>query len=158
MLSQRSKKHHHAGAPNIVPDPLVNPGNPSHRHQARSAAHLDRPCSRMVALAACSPGRRSPRSPQTKNATVMLSRSCDAAFAPGATICIKLIVSFRANLRNRRWNCCRATWCLLGACILWDPASRAGGSYVPQAVASSSIHRRRCFIEQHATSACFGSS
>src|SRR6476469_10344680 len=73
MLSQRSKKHHHAGAPNIVPDPLVNPGNPPHRHQARSAAHLDRPCSRMVALAASSPGRRTPRSPQTENATVMLS-------------------------------------------------------------------------------------
>jgi hypothetical protein len=27
MLSQHSKKHH-AGAPNIVPDPLVDPGNP----------------------------------------------------------------------------------------------------------------------------------
>jgi hypothetical protein len=74
MLSQHSKKHYHAGAPNIVPDPLVDPGNPSHRYQARSTAHLDRPCSRMVALAASSPGRRSPRSPQTKNATVMLVR------------------------------------------------------------------------------------
>ncbi len=46
MLSQHSKKRD-AGAPNIVPDPLVDPGNPSHRHQARSTAHLDRPCSRM---------------------------------------------------------------------------------------------------------------
>jgi len=27
-LSQRSKKHHHAGAPNIILDPLVDPGNP----------------------------------------------------------------------------------------------------------------------------------
>jgi len=72
MLNQHSKKHHRAGTPNVVPDPLVDPGNPSHRYQARSTAHLDRPCSRMVALAASSPGRRSPRSPQTKNATVML--------------------------------------------------------------------------------------
>ena len=39
----RSKKHHHAGAPSVVPDPLVDPGNPPHRHQARPAAHLDRP-------------------------------------------------------------------------------------------------------------------
>src|SRR5262245_34433836 len=79
MLSQHSKKRD-AGAPNIVPDPLVDPGNPSHRYQARSTAHLDRPCSRMVALAASSPGRRSPRSPQTTNATVML----DAAVIPEA--------------------------------------------------------------------------
>src|SRR5579863_6625850 len=71
MLSQHSKKRD-AGAPNIVPDPLVDPGNPSHRYQALSTAHLDRPCSRMVALAASSPSRRSPRPPQTKNATVML--------------------------------------------------------------------------------------
>src|SRR6516162_7673107 len=77
MLNQHSKKHHHAGPPNIVPDSLVDPGNPSHRYQARSTAHLDRPCSRMVALAASSPGRRTPRSPQTKNATVMLRLGID---------------------------------------------------------------------------------
>src|SRR6476659_4254158 len=74
MLNQHSKKHHRAGIPNIVPDPLVDPGNPSHRYQARSTAHLDRPCSRMVVLAASSPGRRTPRSPQTENATVMLGQ------------------------------------------------------------------------------------
>src|SRR5262249_45554511 len=73
MLSQHSKKHH-AGAPNIVPDPLVDPGNPPRRYQARSTAHPDRPRSRMVALAASSPGRCSPRSPQTNNATVMLGQ------------------------------------------------------------------------------------
>src|SRR6185369_17851560 len=72
MLNQHSKKHHRAGTPNVVPDPLVDPGNPSHRYQARSTAHLDRPCSRTVVLAASSPGRRTPRSPQTENATVML--------------------------------------------------------------------------------------
>src|SRR5215813_7519738 len=77
MLSQHSKKHH-AGAPNIVPDPLVDPGNPPRRYQARSTAHPSRPRSRMVALAASSPGRRSPRLPQTNNATVMLGKRREA--------------------------------------------------------------------------------
>src|SRR6516165_8910819 len=72
MLNQHPKKHRHAGTPNVVRDPLVDPGNPSHRYQARSTAHLDRPRSRMVALAASPPGPRSPRSPQAENATVML--------------------------------------------------------------------------------------
>src|SRR6516162_172678 len=72
MLSQHSKKHHHTDAANVVPDPLVDPGNPSHRHQARSTAHLDRPCSRLVALAVGSPGRCSSRPSQKENATVML--------------------------------------------------------------------------------------
>ena len=66
------QSHRHAGTPNVVRDPLVDPGNPSHRYQARSTAHLDRPRSRMVALTASPPGPRSPRSPQTENATVML--------------------------------------------------------------------------------------
>src|SRR5215468_2008559 len=83
MLSQHSKKHH-AGAPNIVPDPLVDPGNPPRRYQARSTAHPDRPRSRMVALAASSPGRRAPRSPQTNNATVML----------GAPLCVIPAICF----------------------------------------------------------------
>src|SRR6516164_9449241 len=77
MLNQHPKKHRHAGTPNIVPDPLVDPGNPSHRYQARSTAHLDRPRSRMVALAASPPGPRSPRSPQAENATVMLGGRLD---------------------------------------------------------------------------------
>src|SRR6516225_1115662 len=75
MLNQHPKKHRHAGTPNIVRDPLVDPGNPSHRYQARSTAHLDRPRSRMVALAASPPGPRSPRSPQAENATVMIGRA-----------------------------------------------------------------------------------
>src|SRR4029077_16663073 len=85
MPSQHSKKHRHADAPNIVPDPLVDSGNPSHRYQARSTAHLDRPRSRMVALAASPPGPRSPRSPQTETATVMLvQRTAGAGSAQGS--------------------------------------------------------------------------
>ena len=74
----------HAGAstPNVVRDPLVDPGNPSHRYQARSTAHLDRPRSRMVALAASPPGPRSPRSPQTENATEMLGRPPGLPLSP----------------------------------------------------------------------------
>jgi hypothetical protein len=48
MLNQHPKKHRHAGTPNSVRDPLVDPGNLSHRYQARSTADLDRPRSRMV--------------------------------------------------------------------------------------------------------------
>src|SRR6516162_7678576 len=88
MLSQHSKKHH-VGAPNIVPDPLVDPGNPPRRYQARSTAHPDRPRSRMVALAASSPGRCSPRSPQTNNATVMLGSKLNQ------TIEVRLQIRFK---------------------------------------------------------------
>ena len=72
MLNQHPKKHRRAGPPNVIRDPLVDPGNPSYRYQARSTAHFDRPRSRMVALAASPPGPCSPRSPQPENATVML--------------------------------------------------------------------------------------
>src|SRR6516225_10090072 len=92
MLNQHPKKHRHAGTPNIVRDPLVDPGNPSHRYQARSTAHLDRPRSRMVALAASPPGPRSPRSPQAENATVMLGRKLE----------IQVVVLWRRNTCRRR--------------------------------------------------------
>ena len=47
-----------------------------------NTAHLDRPRSRMVALAASPPGPRSPRSPQTETATVMLVTIEDRCLAP----------------------------------------------------------------------------
>ena len=143
MLSQHSKKHH-AGAPNIVPDPLVDPGNPPRRYQARSTAHPDRPRSRMVALAASSPGRCSPRSPQTNNATVMLvqfgsgsrrrsmlmprgRRSSTAAFTSGgarnASESVRLI--WRTVHRSRFANC---------------------SASVIEPVMISSSHRRPCTI------------
>jgi len=52
-----------ASGPNI-PDPLVNPGNPPHRHEARSKAHPTRRRHRMVSLASRPSSRRTPRSPQ----------------------------------------------------------------------------------------------
>ena len=56
-----------------VVDPLVNPGNPPHRHQAR--AKEDPACThrRMVTLAQNSPGRRTAGPSQKKTATVMLA-------------------------------------------------------------------------------------
>ena len=55
-----------------APDPLVDPGNPPHRHETRTTAHPTRPRHRMVALATRSPSRSAPRTSQKKNATVML--------------------------------------------------------------------------------------
>ncbi len=54
-----------------VIDPLVNPGSPPHRHQARPKADPTRPYHRMVTLAQSSPGRRS-TCPLQKTTTVML--------------------------------------------------------------------------------------
>ena len=55
----------------IVLDPLVDPGNPTPRHEANPAAHPARPHSRMVVLAQGSSGQRT-QSPSQENATVML--------------------------------------------------------------------------------------
>src|SRR5260370_37912820 len=59
----------------LVIDTMVNPGSPAHRHQARSKADPARPHHRMVTLAQSSPGDRSACAPQSKTATVMLTRT-----------------------------------------------------------------------------------
>jgi hypothetical protein len=58
-----------------VIDPLVNPGSPPHRHQARPKADPTRTHHRMVTLAQSSPGRRPARAPQNKKATVVLRQN-----------------------------------------------------------------------------------
>src|ERR1700693_1793355 len=68
----RLKKRCYTCGRNLVPHPLVDPGNSPHRHEARTTAHPTRPRHRMVALAACTPGRGATRPPQKQNATVML--------------------------------------------------------------------------------------
>src|ERR1700693_6473808 len=73
----RLKKRCYTCGRNLVPHPLVDPGNSPHRHEARTTAHPTRPRHRMVALAACPPGRGATRPPQKQNATVMLG--CDLA-------------------------------------------------------------------------------
>src|SRR5258708_29701838 len=62
----RQKQNHRR----LVIDPMVNPGNSAHRHQARSKA--DPTCPHHRALAQSSPGKRSACAPQSKTATVML--------------------------------------------------------------------------------------
>src|ERR1700680_4733566 len=64
---QQKPKHSHA-----VVDPMVNPGSPAHRRQARSKANPARPHHRMVTLAQSSPSDRSARAFQSKKPTVML--------------------------------------------------------------------------------------
>src|SRR6516162_10287897 len=71
------KKPYHLCRKSVAPDPLVDPGNPLHRHQARPPARSARPHHRMVVVAACPPGPSSscPSQaciPHKKNATVML--------------------------------------------------------------------------------------
>src|SRR6201998_4906278 len=56
-----------------VIDPLVNPGSPPHRHQARPKADPTRTHHCMVTLAQSSPGRRS-TCPLQNTTTVMLGR------------------------------------------------------------------------------------
>src|SRR6202008_4120059 len=57
-----------------VIDPLVNPGSPPHRHQARPKADPTRTHHCMVTLAQSSPGRRS-TCPLQNTTTVMLEGS-----------------------------------------------------------------------------------
>src|ERR1700681_2874177 len=69
---QQKPKHSHA-----VVDPMVNPGSPAHRRQARSKADPARPHHRMVTLAQSSPSDRSARAFQSKKPTVILGcRPC----------------------------------------------------------------------------------
>src|SRR6266481_5419492 len=65
---QKQKQHH------PVIDPLVNPGSPPHRRQARAKADTTRTHHRMVTLAQSSSGGRSESPPQSETATVMLGR------------------------------------------------------------------------------------
>ena len=72
-MSRRPKKRCAVCGQDIVPDPLVDPGNPPHRHQACTTAHPTRAHHHMVTLAKSSPSRSTPRPPQNENATVMLA-------------------------------------------------------------------------------------
>src|SRR5437588_4150023 len=64
---RQKPNHSHA-----VVDPMVDPGSPPHRRQARAKADTTRTHHRMVTLAQSSSGGRSASPPQSKTATVML--------------------------------------------------------------------------------------
>src|SRR5438270_14044568 len=63
---RQKPNHSHA-----VVDPMVDPGSPPHRRQARAKADTTRTHHRMVTLAQSSSGDRSESPPQNKTATVM---------------------------------------------------------------------------------------
>src|SRR5437899_10107180 len=65
---RQKPNHNHA-----VVDPMVDPGSPPHRRQARAKADTTRTHHRMVTLAQSSSGGRSASPPQSETATVMLS-------------------------------------------------------------------------------------
>src|SRR5258708_23953899 len=64
---RQKPNHSHA-----VVDPMVDPGSPPHRRQARAKADTTRTHHRMVTLAQSSSGGRSESPPQSETATVML--------------------------------------------------------------------------------------
>src|SRR5882724_7970264 len=65
---RQKPNHSHA-----VVDPMVDPGSPPHRRQARAKADTTRTHHRMVTLAQNSSGGRSESPPQSETATVMLA-------------------------------------------------------------------------------------
>jgi hypothetical protein len=71
-ITSLPKKRRSVFGQDIVPDPLVDPGNPPHRHQACTTAHPTRAHHRMVTLAARPSSRSTPRTSPKHNATVML--------------------------------------------------------------------------------------
>src|SRR6202158_641007 len=66
---RQKPRHSHADI-----DPLVNSGNPPHRHQTRAKPYPTRTYRRMVTLAQSSPSCRSASALQSKTATVMLEQ------------------------------------------------------------------------------------
>src|ERR1700741_1968274 len=72
MLGHCLKKRGRGLDRSIILDPLVDPGNPPHRHEACPAADPARPYPRMVVLAQGPSGQRARCSSQAKIATVML--------------------------------------------------------------------------------------
>src|SRR5438105_13006292 len=74
---RQKPNHSHA-----VVDPMVDPGSPPQRRQARAKADTTRTHHRMVTLAQSSSGGRSESPPQSETATVML-----ALTAPREEIC-----------------------------------------------------------------------
>ena len=73
----RSKKRCRAAGRNIAPDPLVDAGNPPHRHETRTTPHPTCLRHRVVTLAPRPPSRSQTRTSQKDNATVMLDQLYD---------------------------------------------------------------------------------
>src|SRR5438067_13809557 len=92
---RQKPNHSHA-----VVDPMVDPGSPPHRRQARAKADTTRTHHRMVTLAQSSSGDRSESPPQNKTATVMLGRTVMRAALniTSAALALSIILfSFASN-------------------------------------------------------------
>ena len=125
-MSRRPKKRCAVCGQDIVPDPLVDPGNPPHRHQACTTAHPTRAHHRMVTLAKSSPSRSTPRPSQNENATVMLRiraswRSRRAHHALRFRGQGKQYPSYQTGIevepRKHRWSIYRPRWPGLVVCF-----------------------------------------
>src|SRR6202035_949747 len=79
-----------------VLDPLVNPGSPPHRHQARPKADPTRTHHCMVTLAQSSPGRRS-TCPLQNTTTVMVGAASGRKHRILITDLFRLILRFLAS-------------------------------------------------------------
>src|SRR5437588_9043029 len=77
----RPKKRDRGLNRSIVLDPLVNPGNQAHRHEACAAAHLARTLTRLVVMAQGSSSQRAQGPSQEEIATVVLGNSSWATSA-----------------------------------------------------------------------------
>src|SRR5205085_11970326 len=73
----RPKKRDRGLNRSIVLDPLVNPGNQAHRHEACAAAHLARTLTRLVVMAQGSSSQRAQGPSQEEIATVVLGHPMD---------------------------------------------------------------------------------
>jgi hypothetical protein len=71
QANKRSPKEK-SGSESVPTDPLVSPGNPPHRNQARPKTHQTCPYRRMVALAKSPSSRIPTRAYQIQNAIAML--------------------------------------------------------------------------------------
>src|SRR5258708_2248328 len=76
---RQEPNHRHA-----VVDPMVDPGSPPHRRQARAKADTTRTHHRMVALAQSSSGASSESPPQGETATVMLGHGSEVLLSVSA--------------------------------------------------------------------------
>src|SRR5437879_1726049 len=77
----RPKKRDRGLNRSIVLDPLVNPGNQAHRHEACAAAHLARTLTRLVVMAQGSSSQRAQGPSQEEIATVVLGQHVGEASA-----------------------------------------------------------------------------
>ena len=118
-MSRRPKKRCAVCGRDIVPDPLVDPGNPPHRHQACTTAHPTRAHHHMVTLAKSSPSRSTPRPPQNENATVMLVCRASRLYL-SAAFCL-LALAFSANSSRRQIASERLVILLLGPAFNLEP-------------------------------------